>query len=234
MCQDPLRAEKLAEENMIPVRKIINIPVAGRFVVKGEKHFFLHDELGITHDKHIVLYIGEGSDWTRIKDIVKCAQDWQEDWVLVIHLRYGMNNYMEQILKPYKHSKKIFFSLSWVNSCKELTPLIKSADMGIALYQATYTSCYNGDNLKYLGLSSGKIADYLQHGLPVIVNDIGLWSDNIKTYKLGFVTDSKINLPSPAELEQYKERCYDFFEDKLDLNKTIAPLLGKIEIILSS
>lgn len=232
VCQDPLRAEKLAEENMIPAQKIINIPVGGRFVEKGPKNFFLHDEFGISHDKHIVLYIGEGSDWTRMPDLVKYAQDWQEDWVLVIRLKYGINNYMKQIVEQYKNSKKVFFSLSRVNSCKELTPLIKSADMGVALYKATYANYWLGDNLKYLGLSSGKISAYLQHGLPVIVNDIGLWSDNIRTYKLGFVVDDKIILPSADELEQYKGRCYEFFEEKLDLNKTIAPLLDKIETIL--
>ena len=231
--QDPLRAEKLAEENSIPVGKIIGIPVAGRRVEKGGKQFFLHDALGISHNRHIVLYMGEGADWTRMPDLLRYSRDWGDDWVLVVHLRYGLTPYMRRILKPYKNSKRIFISSLPVNSCKELTPLLKSADMGVALYQPTYTGPYTGNNLKHLGLSSGKLASYVQNGLPVIVNEIGLWSDSVRACNLGIVVNDKIDLPPPDELERYRERCYRFFEEKLDLNKTITPLLDKIAAVLS-
>ena len=229
VCQDPVRSDKLVEENKIPLSKIINIPVAGRSAVKGQKGFALHDEVGLNHQKHIVLYMGASSEWSQLKALVESAQTWGEEWVLVIHPRYGMDKFMKELIRPYKDSKKVFVSLSRIDSCTELTPIIKSADIGVALYQPSYASCYDGDNLKYLGLSSGKISAYLQHGLPVIVNEIGLWSENVKTYQLGFVTDGSIHLPSLAELKGYEERSYQFFEDQLDLNKTIIPLLSKLK-----
>ncbi|GAI21083.1 unnamed protein product, partial [marine sediment metagenome] len=47
VCQDALRAKYLSIENNIALEKIINIPIAGRGIKKGEKNSYLYDSLGI-------------------------------------------------------------------------------------------------------------------------------------------------------------------------------------------
>ena len=232
VCQDPLRSEHLAKENQIPPEKIINIPVAGRGMKKEKKTFYLYDKLGIDRNKHIALCMGSVGSWARTSHLIECVHDWPDEWVLVIHPRYGLDDTTKTLYKQYKDSTKVFFSLDPIPHHKDLSKLIKSADISIALYEPVHSSIYTGNNLKYLGMASGKVATYLQHGIPVVINEVGMLSEYVKKYKLGFVVTDNITLPSPHELQEYKERCYQFFEQMLDLNTNIQPLLMKIRQLL--
>jgi hypothetical protein len=60
-----------------------------------------------------------------------------------------------------------------------------SVDLGIALYRPTYDKKSLGNNIKYIGLTSGKFAPYLSNGNPVIVNEIDFMSDYELTFKIG-------------------------------------------------
>ncbi|NQT90207.1 MAG: hypothetical protein HQ558_03035, partial [Candidatus Omnitrophica bacterium] len=101
-----------------------------------------------------------------------------------------------------------------------------------ALYEPDFNDYLTGNNLKYIGLAAGKVSTYLQHGVPVLVNETGSLSDYVMKYKLGIVCGDEIVLPKASELNGYSERCYAFFEEKLDLNKTIQPLLIKIKELI--
>lgn len=229
VCQDPIRSKHLSKENWISLERIINIPVAGRGIKRGPKTYYLHDRLGIDRNKHIALCIGSAGLWARTSYLLESAQNWSDDWVLVIHPRYGINKAVKRFCKRYNYSQRIFFSLNPIPHYREFSKLVKSADIGIALYEVVPGANYAGNNLKYLGLSSGKIATYLQHGIPVVVNEVGILSEYVAKHELGFVVKDSITLPLPYELNGYEERCYQFFEQMLDLNKTIQPLLLKIK-----
>ncbi|MHC4213107.1 MAG: glycosyltransferase, partial [Planctomycetota bacterium] len=237
VCQDPVRARYLAVENGISLKEIINIPVAGHQTKEASKSYYLHDKLSIPRDKRIVLYMGTVDKWSGIDKIAQSAINWPQPWVLVLHNRYGMDNPTREYFEKYKDSNKIFFSNDPLSDPNQLGTLLHCADAGIAFYTPTYQSKYTGRNIEHIGMASGKVATYLQHGVPVITNQIGRMSDYIRQYQLGQVVDEPGGfdiLLREDQLETLKRNCLDFFRDKLDLNVTINPLLEKIQSLLDS
>lgn len=232
VCQDDVRSALLAKENHIPLEKIINIPVAGRGVRKGEKMQYLHNMLNISSNKKIALYMGSIAKWSMIEELVQSVDSWPDEWVLVLHNRYGMNSKVRKLIGD-KHSKSIYISKELYPKPGDLSEMLHSADLGIALYKPIFNEIYTGNNLKYLGLSSGKIAMYLQHGIPVLTNENGLISDYIRANGAGYVIDSINEIPELLESinqrECGSEGAYALFKGKLDLEQQIGPLMNKVE-----
>jgi len=230
--QDSVRANQLSLENKIPLSKMIHIPVAGRSIVSSSKSQYLHKKLQIPPDKKIALFTGAVAKRSMIEELLNSTTTWPDDWVLVIHNRYGMNKTTASYYNKYKNSRNIYFSRESCDTLQDLKLILTSADIGIALFKPVYDSAFNGKNIQYLGMSSGKIATYLQHGLPVIVNQIGEMSDYVNKYSIGF-TINDINeisgiLNNYKGIRFYREKCYSFFKAKLDLNITVNELLKKL------
>lgn len=217
--QDRLRKYHLSRENEIPSEKIFCIPVAGRFAFKGPKEFNLHDKLGIDRNKKIALFIGSVARWTMINELIESLQYWPENWVLVLHDRYSIRN--AKLFHKNKLNNKLFISNIEIPDVRMMRVILHSADIGIAFYKPDFSGPYTGNNLKYLGLSSGKISTYLQHGLPVLINELGEISDFVKSLRLGFVVEKPTDIPavlSNFDRNHYSERCIEFFLKRLDLN----------------
>jgi O-antigen biosynthesis protein len=235
VCQGAERSRQLAAENRIPPDKIINIPVAGRSVRRGERTTGLHTSLGLPPETRIVLYMGSVvSEWAMVDDIIINAKDWDDGWVLVLHNRYD-NHELQNLRKRHPSSARVHYSPQSGLSFEAMQSLVQAADLGIALYRPEFSDVYNGNNLKFLGLSSGKIATYLQYGVPIVVNDIGKMSDYVDEYRLGIHVSNLDELPARlratdrAVLDGWRENCYQFFSQELDLDRSIAPLLDAIK-----
>jgi len=230
VCQDPVRAGCLSKQNGIPMEKIITIPVAGRGIKQGPKDTYFHDTLEIEKGNKIALFTGHFAGWTMIDSLAESARNWQRDWAMVLHSKGGLDGAARPYCEKYKSYNNTFFSLQPEASINQMDRILHSADVGIAFYQPD-GGILTGNNIKYIGMASGKISTYLQHGLPVIVNEIGQMSDFVRDYKLGSVVNNEqcfdVSL-TDTELLQYKQNCYEFFKSHLDLNKTIKPLLEKV------
>ena len=227
--QDQLRATMLSQENKIPLSKMIYIPVAGRSanIHLFEKRYVLHEILKIDKAKKIVLFIGSIANWTMADYIIESTRYWPYDWVLVIN-----NRYTNDIKNPYFANRhrynKVFFCSHPVETISQLENVFLSSDMGIALYRSLNHSIGCGKNIKYVGMSSGKISTYLKYGLPTITNEIGEYSEHITKNQLGVVIDTRkpfIPFFSQEHLQKLKLNCIRFFNSYLDLNITIKPLL---------
>jgi glycosyltransferase involved in cell wall biosynthesis len=232
LCQDTIRAQHLARENHIPPHKIILIPLAGRGVRPGAKTDYLHAALGIPGRKRIALFIGSVSEMCAISGLIRNAATWPEDWVLVIHHRYGLSPIVRNYREATRGMRNIYFSTVPCEDFRDLGRLLHSADIGLAFYQMVKGSIYTGKNVGHIGMSSGKIATYLQHGLPVVTSRIGLMSRLIRHHQLGWVTNlGQLDLAGVDEpqLQTRRANCLRFFAQKLDLNVTAAPLLSRIE-----
>jgi hypothetical protein len=232
VCQDDVRSSSLSEENHIPFEKIIQIPVAGRGLKKGEKTRYLHTLLNIPFDKKIALFMGSIVKWSMIRELVQSVDNWPDEWVLVLHNRYGLNTLIRDI-----QSNKIYISRESYSKPDDLSIMLHSVDLGIALYNPTFEGIYTGKNLKYLGLSSGKIATYLQHGIPVLTNENGLIGDYIREYEAGYIVHKIEEIPELLDkinLSGGQDNCYSLFNKYLNLDMHINPLLNKIEKILEN
>jgi glycosyltransferase involved in cell wall biosynthesis len=105
--------------------------------------------------------------------------------------------------------------------------------LGIGLYCPIYSGAYlhpnTGKNIKYIGLSSGKISTYLQNGLPIIVHDDTMYSQKIDKYNFGYAVKSVDDIANILENfkpnQQINEECLRFFYDELDFNNYKSMIL---------
>jgi len=233
VCQDNIRARHLSMENHIPPHKITTIPLGGRSTNNPKKDYYLYESLGIERNKHIALFMGSIDKWTMADHIIESSQHWSDDWVLVVHNRYGLDHVTRPYYEKYKKFTNVLFSKQPIADPNQLNHLIRSADIGIALYKPQENNIWTGNNIRYIGMASGKIASFLQNGVPVIVNEIGQMSALIREHKLGFVVDDKkkiiIDIPID-ELSKRKINCINFSKQNLDLNRNIHLLLQRIAV----
>lgn len=229
--QDHVRGSHLSRENGIPCHKMTYIPVAGRFAFMEDRQFIFHEKLGIERSKKIALFAGSLAKWGMIDEIVQNLPSWPDDWVLVLHDRFA-KEYSGKLPQELLN-RKLFISNLQVGDVRMLRQLINSADIGIAFYRPDYQHSLTGNNLKYLGLSSGKISTYLQCGLPVITNEIGIFSEIVESNGLGFVikdTSSMHEVLCGFDRDQYSRRCLDFFSRHLDLNNYKDVILNLFDL----
>ena len=229
--QDEERAKLLCKESNIDPKKVLLLPFGGRAIPQPKKNLHLREKLGIAANKKIGLMMGALADHTSYQQIIESLKAWPQDWVFVLHGRYGIKGDLYRNLAEFSYYENFYLSHESLEKHSDLEMLLGSVDLGIALYNATYQSEYDGKNIKYIGLASGKIATYLQHGLPVMINEIGILSEYVKQCQLGVVINKPIDIAlslhnfDPISL---RENCVKFFDKHLSLNRSILPLLEKI------
>jgi len=211
--QDDLRAKHLEIENRLnPATKTL-IPLAssGQPSLATQR---LRDKLGIPLEKKVAITIGSISNWSMTPDIISTIESWPNDWVLILHHRYGRTEVeLENLGCELSNilNKKIYISNLASDLVDDMSDVLAGVSVGLAFYKPIYTSPYTGNNLKYLGISSGKISTYLRHGVPIILNEIGAYSDLAKTYGFGIVindlkniSENLDNLNHPMKSQQAK------------------------------
>ena len=238
--QDDKRAEKLSEENKIEKEKMIQIPVASSFSKPYIKNTSLYQELGIPSDKKILLFIGSVAKWTCIDKILLQLTRFPDSWVLVLHDRYGKTKskvdamLIELNLDPMSISGRLYYSSLKLPTTEDMHHLLHSADLGLCAYCPTYSDMYTGDNLKYIGLASGKAMTYLQHGLPVVTISGGKIGEIVKNNKLGFTFDKIEDFPDcltnydSSEAQSMHKDCYDYFNQAFSFNLFKEKFLNKV------
>lgn len=243
ICQDNIRARELSKENHIPEEKIILFPVGGLSPNLKPKNEEILNDLGIDKNKKIVLFIGSTDKFTQIDQIILSTKNWSNEWCLLVHHRYG--NVLE-FKQKYKGYERVHFSNYPALNFEQLSELISIADVGIALYKATYDSIFTGKNIEYIGLSSGKIATYLQNGKPVIVNNIGLYSELIRKFCAGIVLEdidelsSALNKIDKEFLDKSSQGAISLYQEKIStlvykqlIIETISQAIQKSKFELS-
>ncbi len=229
--QDPVRGKLLSEENKIPIEKMIFIPVSGSKKYDREKNYYLHDELRIDRNKKIAISIGSIDNWTIPKKLLDNLNQWSEDWVLVLHSRYGLGVVENDFFEYSKVNKNLFLSDLKTDRISDLTKILNSADVGIALYYPTFSGAWTGKNIKYIGFSSGKISTYLANGLPFITNLDYPYSMLFESVKpVCAIADDVLQIPEILKnINIHSEDCYNFFDNFLNLEKTIKPVITKLQ-----
>jgi hypothetical protein len=240
VCQDFVRGLALCTENSIPEEKMLHIPVAGRGVRRVERTKAIHQALGLDPALRLVLYMGELSGtWNGIDEILASTIDWPAGWVLVLHHRYGNGTALDLIAKVLQGRRgNVVFSPFASLPIDKMGELLAAVDLGIAFYRPCYDHPLSGKNLSFIGMASGKFSTYLQHGVPVLINELGEMSAHVRNYELGGVVNHGSQIPvmlesiGAREDALDRERCYGFFSEHLDLNRRGQPLLEKITSLL--
>jgi len=223
LVQDEVRAEFLQKENQLDISKKFLLPLASSGMGTHSDQR-LRDSLGIPENKKVAIVIGSISNWSMATQLIKCAANWPDSWVLIIHDRYGRTT---ELLKgelsslSYLVNKKIYISNAATDMVDDMGGILEGISAGLAFYEADYSSPYTGKNLEHLGLASGKISTYLRYGIPVLMNEIGLYADEAREFQFGWVVDSPEQIKDCLEnidTGQYSKNAIEYFSRKLDFN----------------
>jgi len=221
--QDDFRAEQLQKENGLDPHKKMLLPVASAGIGRPNS-VRLRDFLGVPIDKNVAIAIGSVFDWAMTRKILESVEGWPEDWVFVVHERYGRTSEnLTEALAALRHlvGRKIFISDAATEDIGDLGGILSGVSVGLAFYEPTYKDSHSGNNLKYLGLSSGKISTYLRYGIPVVINEIGLYAKEARLHRFGFVVECPQQIRQKLDNcldDQLKRNALDYFSRKLDFN----------------
>lgn len=221
--QDQVRANKLAEQNRLRIGNSFLLPIGARGLGKHSKNR-LRDRLNIPKEKRVAIALGSISRWTMIEDIIASLVDWPNEWALIVHDRYGATwDSLNKLGIDWNRflGKSLFVSEQASDIVDDMGQILAGVELGIALYQPINDDPNLGNNLRFIGKSSGKIATYLRYSIPVITNEIGEMASDIRKYKLGAVVEKASMLPNILKEFNYccfANNCSSYFINNLDFN----------------
>lgn len=238
--QDEERARLLATDNSIPLERFVFVPNAPPGPARRAPSRWWHEQFDLAPGTRVVLHSGSIGQWTGIDGIVRAARDLPDGWVLVVHTRFDpaaadpeqAHRFAE--LRRQAPSDKVFFSLRPVPR-RELAQLVDGADVGIAFYVPLDDGdTYTRENIRSIGLSSGKVASYLAAGLPIIVNTASSLGDLVEREGIGISVRAADELGQAvgrisADYELYALRARTFFDQRLDFRQGFERILSRLQ-----
>ena len=135
--------------------------------------------------------------------------------------------YMKELKEINSHN--LLLSLNPVPYDK-IDTVFASVDIGLAFYKDI------DNNFSQIAMASGKLANYLKHGKPVLVNNLASLSKLVDKHKIGIVIQDlsdalEIELAIDKILENYafySENARKCFEEEYDFGKKAEPILSYI------
>ena len=243
--QDRWRGQALIKENGIDPTSLFYVPNAPRGRSRREKSDYLYKRLNIPREFKIILCAGTIGSWAMSTEIVAAAADWPNGYVLVMQSRaynsIRKDKYIEKI-REIADPRKVIISYEPVPQ-SEYRNFVDSADVGLAFYMPNPPNNYFnllGENIRLIGLSSGKIAGYLYSGLPVIVNDVVIGpKELVQSSGSGFCVTHPAGIKDALSVvfdryDWYVENACRCFDESLELEKHLTPILKKLELFTNS
>ena len=225
--QDEVRKSILAKEYQIQSEKILLMPVAGTGIRPLDKTKYFHDKLQIPVEKKVLLYMG-WMDELQINRMTGFATYMPENWVIVVHSRY---KYDGKLPKNFK-ADKIYFSFDTpIDNIDDIGIMLSGADAGFCSYKASFDSPFTGDNITYIGMSSGKTTTFLQYGIPVVIENMNMWDEIVIAENIGLVLKTQQDLQNLDLLAKPEviQNCFSYFDKSVDIKNFTPDIFGGIK-----
>jgi glycosyltransferase involved in cell wall biosynthesis len=235
--QDRRRAEWFAQENGLALDRCVLLPNAPREAAPARNRYW-HEHFGLKAEQKVVLHAGSLHAWSGIEKIVAASRAWPEPWTLVVHSRDWTSSVMRQRMRALADPGKAFFS--WEPAERgRYAQLVAAADVGVAFYHRKHGDPFGGENLRRVGLSSGKLAYFLQCGLPVITNSWSNLGSLVASADCGLVVEDAAEIASSlprllADYDGYSQRAKAAFKEWYNLEQKLAAVLARIEMIVAA
>ena len=220
IAQDAMRAELLAKYNGVSSQGMALLPVSPLGPGEVKRSTYLHERLGIAADRKIVLYAGTvDAPFSVANELIAESERWPAEYVLVVH-----SNAIVQV--PPKQSRAVFSAEPVLYA--DIDKLISSAHVGLAMYKPS------DDNMKYIGLSSGKMSEYLRYGVPVIASDLPIMGELVRETSCGVAVADVSEVGAAlqtiaADYAAYCGRAVNCFDKKLAQENYIEGVIAAIE-----
>ena len=218
--QDEERAKVLFEYNKVPEDKqeILYLPASMRGDSFKERTDFFYETLGIPRDKKILLQFSMIASARMSAEIAKSAQNWPDDWVLVMHGTFAKG--VKRLIGKLNKKGNIFLSEKKV-PFEDIPEVVASAHIGLVFYK---NFDYNYYNNYYVGSASGQLAHHLQCGIPIITLNIPSLIRVIDKFQCGLTVDDADSIAESAKIifnnyEFFRENAFKCFEEKYRFEK---------------
>ena len=106
----------------------------------------------------------------------------------------------------------------------EYDEMLRSADIGLALYRPSHETGYEGRNIATIGLSSGKLSSYARAGVPALCGGNPELRDFLDKYAFGEYVHRLDEIPRLAERimgswSRYHGGAKRFYAEQLDFDR---------------
>lgn len=228
--QDKYRLEALYRENnlSLDMKKALIIPNSPIGISVPMKSNYFRNMFKLTEKNIIILHAGGLSQGYMNEEVATAAASFPDNWKLIFHFAEFLEMDNPQIQKLASLSgNKANFSLKPVPFDK-LEEITNSADIGIVFYNKN-----RGLNHSLIVGASGKLANYMRSGLPVIALNLPGFKELFNEYKGGVVienweeTNYAINIIL-ENYEKFRNGAYKCFDEVYEFEKHFNLFLEKL------
>ena len=196
-----------------------------------KRQFFFNQKFSIDKEQTIVLHLGWIHDVMDSYNLSYSTLLWDPNYQLILHERAkrSLSDPYIQKVSALK-SNSLNLSLDPV-PYNELGTLIQSCDVGLVIYNPTNY----GSSWENISKASGKLADYLAYGKPVICSNLPDLKTLMSDYNCGFCYNNLSEIPTLIRkilnnYNYYSENALKCFDEEFDFSKSFAPLLKIISM----
>ena len=231
--QDKNRLKLLSEANRIASHKIITIPNTYTKTYRNESNY-LRVKFNIKEDRIIILYVGGIEAWALDEKLLDSVKGWPENFVLVMH-GWSRDGYIRKLKPIIRQNRERIYVDNEILEEEEYSELVSSGDVCLAWYKSD-----SPKNVHYVGLSSGRFAQYLRCGLPIVAPKyLPDFKRILSTNKIGELAKDEYDIKNAAEkilknYSYYRNNTFRYFENYLDFRLYFRNILDILEQIPTS
>jgi len=195
--------------------------------IERKNHF--NNAFNIRNDNTIMLHLGWIHDVMDSYNFAKSTLNWKANLHLVFHERAKRDKddpYIKSISDL--NSESVHLSLRPVPYDK-LVNIIASCDVGIVVYKPDQY----GGSWTNIAKASGKLADYLAFGKPVICSNQSDLKILVEKYDFGFTFDNYAEIPLliskiNKSYDQFSANALTCFNEEFEFSKYFNPFLNSL------
>lgn len=197
-----------------------------------DRNYFFNNLFNLEKNSTILLHLGWIHDVMDSYNVAKSTTHWKSNLKLVFHERSQRSTTESYIKKITSiNSSSIHLSLNPV-PYDELGELISSCDIGMVVYKPQDY----GSSWENIAKASGKLADYLSFGKPVICSNIPDLKALVSNYNCGLIFNELEELPSLVNkindsYSMYSNNALKCFNEQFEFSKSFLPLIRSLKLI---
>jgi hypothetical protein len=229
LTQDVGRRALLSKIYRVNSSKIKILPNSSMGKINSQKHDYFRQQFKLPLRDKLVLLTGSLMDEHCIDEIIKSTDNWPENFKLIVHGWFTHSNYTKKIVKHIKDRPGRVFLSSEILSDQDKIIIFQSVEYGLVFFKPI------NDNMTHAIGSAGKLYSFMQHGIPIISNNLPGAKELIDQACIGKSTRRYAEISGALEdiqdnYNSYRENCFNQFkkfEFKAHADECYSSLLSR-------